>query len=326
MGPDHLGHLTGGRAEGRHVVDRAGQLRSIRPSDRKQGVDAFGHGHPRNPGGGPHETRARMPRCRGVDHLGNEVAGASGGLGLRGNHPRQTKAAEVDQRSSAIVRQSAIVVGVVASEVFAVELVGTVHRRGKIAVVLADGTGTLLVLRPVHAVHGDGAGQHEADGSPVGGGMGRRELQQVPGAADVDLVCNLGHMLRPGREQRGEMVDVGHLVHRDELLHEPLVADVTDVDLVAKRPGALGNLLEIRGDDADVVVCAETMDEPMADLPRCAGQQYRSSLGFRCHPTLPPVTPLYPRSPLRRSPARLLFYGPAHHRFRGPIPAAVHLP
>ena len=83
----------------------------------------------------------------------------------------------------------------------------------------------------------------------------------------------LGRELGAGREQRGEVVDLADLVHRQQAAEQSAVADVADERVRALFPVLGRQLADVECDDVATAGVIQGVDQAVADFAAGAGDQ-----------------------------------------------------
>jgi hypothetical protein len=261
-----LRELACARVHRRDVVNVAPQGARRRGHQTEQRVDRVRHRHERDACVLADEALVRASLRRRVDHLGQVVAGAAARLREGADQPREADAPKVDALLLFAVGELPVVAREVAAELFAIQLVASVHRRRHRPLRLADLARALFAGEIGQAVDRDAAREQERDLLSVPTRLIVRHFQQVQRPRHVDFVRGLGREFRSRGEQRGEVKDGVNLELADQSFEQVPIQDIADDGRATPLRDRRIDLLDVEREHLVAPELRQFVDEAMPHL------------------------------------------------------------
>ena len=239
----------------------------------QQGVDGVRHDNEGEVGVRNHETAVPLAGGSGMDHLRSVVGGAAAGQGGGADEPGEADAAEVDAAARRIRRQLPVVVGVIAPQMLAVELVAAIHGGGEVPLGFPDLAGALLDSPAGESVGGDGAGEREFHRAAVPLRLLDGHLQQSQGAARVHAVGGIGGEFGPRGQKSRQMIDGVNFVFALQSLQQSLVQNVSGDASLALNSDPVVDRPNVQGDQVLDAFIRQPADEPVPHFTAGSGDQ-----------------------------------------------------
>ena len=186
-----------------------------------------------------------------MDHLRGIVARAPCRHRCGRDQSREAQSAEVEHLLPCLVGELTKAIAHIATELLTVHLVDSVHRRRLQIFKLCYRAGRCLLLNRAHAIDGDGAREEKLHGTSCTCADATGHHEQTHRAVDVDLVGKCWVLLRAGREQRSQMIDLINILVL-QLSHHGRVRHVTLHTAVHKLGQSMTKGRKVERNDASI--------------------------------------------------------------------------